>query len=90
MQLPFGIQIGIHKWYLGKMGGVGYLRMLGFSFTFDLIVSLAQAKVEINRKVECTFHGQFHYFMFVTLVHVNINCMAAQISKILIQNKSRF
>ena len=31
-----------HKWYLGETGGVGYFFMLVFSFTFDLIVSLAQ------------------------------------------------
>ena len=50
MQIPFRFKIGIHKWYLGQTGGMGYLCMLGFSFfTFDLIVSLAQEKVEVER-----------------------------------------
>ena len=47
--IPFCFKIGIHKWYLGQTGGVGYLCMLGFSVSFDLIVSLAQAKVEVER-----------------------------------------
>ena len=49
MQIPFRFNIGIYKWYLGQTRGVGYLCMLGFSFTFDLIVSLAQTKVEVKR-----------------------------------------
>ena len=49
MQIPFRFKIGIHKWCLGQTGGVGYLCILGFSDTFDLIVSLAQAKVEVER-----------------------------------------
>ena len=49
MKIPFRFKIGIHKWYLGQKEGVGYLCTLGFSFTFDLIVSLAQAKVEVER-----------------------------------------
>ena len=50
MQIPFRFKIGIHKWYLGQTGmGVGYLCMLGFIFTFDLIVSLAQAMVQVER-----------------------------------------
>ena len=49
MQIPFRFKIGIHKWYLGQTGGVGYFCMFGFSFTFDLIVSLAQTKVEVER-----------------------------------------
>ena len=49
IQIPFRFKIGIHKWYLGQMRGIGYLCMLGFSVTFDLIVSLAQAEVEIER-----------------------------------------
>ena len=46
MQTPFRSNIGIHKRYLGETGGVGYSFMLVFSFTFDLIVSLAQGNVE--------------------------------------------
>ena len=42
-QTPFGFKIGIHKWYLGQTGGGGYFFMLGFSFSWDLIVSLVQA-----------------------------------------------
>ena len=49
MQILFRFNIGIHKWYLGQTGGVGYLCMLGFSVTFDLIISLAQAAVEVKR-----------------------------------------
>ena len=49
IQIPFCFKIGICKWCLGPKGGVGYLCMLGFSVTFDLIVSLAQAEVEIER-----------------------------------------
>ena len=49
MQLLFRFKIDFHKWYLGPTGGGGYLCMLGFSVTFDLIVSLAQAKVEVER-----------------------------------------
>ena len=48
MQTPFRFKIGIRKWYLGQTGGVRYLCMLGFSFTFDLIGSLAQANVEVE------------------------------------------
>ena len=50
MQMPFLFNIGIHKCYLGKTGGAGYLCMLGFIFTFYLIVSLAQAEVEAEMK----------------------------------------
>ena len=46
MQTPFRSYIGFHKWYLGETGGVGYFFRLLFSFTFDLIVSLAQGNVE--------------------------------------------
>ena len=46
MQIPFRFKIRIHKWYLGPTGEVGYLFMLGFSFTYDLIVSLVQTKVK--------------------------------------------
>ena len=46
MQNPFRFKIDIHKWYLGQTGVTGYLLMLGIRFTFDLIVSLAQAKAE--------------------------------------------
>ena len=46
MQTPFRSNIGIHKWYLGETEGVGYFFMLVFSFTFDLIVSLAQGNEE--------------------------------------------
>ena len=46
MQTQFRCNIGIHKWYLGETGGMGYFFMLVFSFTFDLIVSLAQGNVE--------------------------------------------
>ena len=49
MQIPFRFKIGIHKWYLGQTWGEGYLCMLVFSFAFDLIVSLARAKVEVER-----------------------------------------
>ena len=49
MQIPFRLKIGIQKWYIGQMGGMGYLCMLGFNVTFDLIVSLAQTKVEVER-----------------------------------------
>ena len=49
MQIPFCFKLGSHKWYLDQMGGVGYLCMLGFSVTFDLIVSLAQANVEVEK-----------------------------------------
>ena len=47
IQIPVRFKIGIHKLYLGQTGGVGYLCML--SVTFDLIISLAQVKVEIER-----------------------------------------
>ena len=46
MQMPFRFQGRHSEWYLGETGGVGYLLMLDFSFTFDSDVSLAQAKVE--------------------------------------------
>ena len=46
MQMPFRSNIGFHKWYLGETGGVGDFFILVFSFTFDLIVSLAKEKVE--------------------------------------------
>ena len=46
MQMPFRANIGFHVWYLCETGGVGYFFMLVFSFTFDLIVSLAQENVE--------------------------------------------
>ena len=46
MQTPFRSNIGFHKWYLGEIGGVGNFFMLVFSFTFDLIVYLAQGNVE--------------------------------------------
>ena len=42
MQIPFRFKIGICKWYLGPMGEVGYLSMLGFSVTFDLIHSVTE------------------------------------------------
>ena len=38
-----------HKLYLCQTGGLGYSCMFCFSFTFDLIVSLAQPKVEAER-----------------------------------------
>ena len=44
--IPFGLKIGIQKWYLGQTGGGGVLLMLGFRFTWDLVVSLVQANVE--------------------------------------------
>ena len=46
MQTPFRYKINIQKWYLGPIGVVGYLLMLGFGFTFDFIVSLTKPKVE--------------------------------------------
>ena len=49
LQIAFRFKIGIHKLYLGT-GEVGYLCKLGVSVTFDLIVSLAQAKVEVERQ----------------------------------------
>ena len=42
MQIPFRFKIGICKWYLGPIGEVGYLSMLGFSVTFDLIHSVTE------------------------------------------------
>ena len=39
-------QISLQSRHLGQTGVVGYLFMLGFSFTFDLIVPPAQAKTE--------------------------------------------
>ena len=44
MQMLFRFKIRIHKWYLGHTRVVGYLFMLGFSFTCDLIVSLVQQR----------------------------------------------
>ena len=49
MQMPFRFTISIHRWYLGEMGGVEDLCMLGFNFPFDLIVSVAQAEVQAER-----------------------------------------
>ena len=46
MQTPFRSSISIRKWYLGETGGVGHFFILVFSFTFDLIVSLAQGNEE--------------------------------------------
>ena len=43
MQNPFRFKIGIHKRYLCQTEVVGYFFVLGFSFKFDLIVSLVQA-----------------------------------------------
>ena len=49
-QISFRFKIGIHKWYLGLARGIGNLCLLDFSFTFDLIVSLTQAVVEVHVK----------------------------------------
>ena len=46
MQTLFRSNIGFHKWYLDETGGMAYFFMLAFSFTFELIVSLAQGNVE--------------------------------------------
>ena len=55
MQTLFRSSIGFHKWYLGETGGFGHFFMLAFSFTFDLIVSLAKEMWNKSRKVESMF-----------------------------------
>ena len=51
MQTPFRSNIGIHKWYLGETGGVGYFFMLVFSFYiwFDCFSGPRKYRIEVER-----------------------------------------
>ena len=94
MQMPFRFKIGIHKWYLDQTGGTGYLCMLGLSFTFGLIVSLAQPEVEVERQNPLSKDS---FINFCSLQkkkqkkkHINTDCLSAKFSKNFIRIKSRF